>query len=124
MKGGGDRKVYPLRVDPALWSAVERCAAAELRSVNAQVECLLREALKERGVKLKAVGPEKARAPAQGESRMKVWIAAAGLVVAPLAPAAIDRTVSAFDRGDRALVRWPPFTARCCFRPDGRRRRC
>jgi hypothetical protein len=49
---GGERKAYPLRVDPGLWSAVERCAAAELRSVNAQVECLLREALKARGVKL------------------------------------------------------------------------
>jgi hypothetical protein len=49
----GDRKAYPLRVDPALWAAVERCAAAELRSVNAQVECLLREALAGRGVKLK-----------------------------------------------------------------------
>jgi hypothetical protein len=49
-----ERKAYPLRVDPALWAAVERCAAAELRSVNAQVECLLREALDERGVKLKA----------------------------------------------------------------------
>jgi hypothetical protein len=50
----GDRKAYPLRVDPALWAAVERCAAADLRSVNAQVECLLREALASRGVKLKA----------------------------------------------------------------------
>ena len=50
----GERKAYPLRVDPDLWSAVERCAAAELRSVNAQVECLLREALKSRGVKLGA----------------------------------------------------------------------
>lgn len=49
-----ERKAYPLRVDPALWSAVERSAAAELRSVNAQVECLLREALNARGVKLKA----------------------------------------------------------------------
>ena len=48
-----DRKAYPLRVDQALWSAVERCAAAELRSVNAQVECLLREALAARGVRLK-----------------------------------------------------------------------
>jgi hypothetical protein len=47
----GERKAYPLRVDPALWSAVERSAASELRSVNAQVECLLREALAERGVK-------------------------------------------------------------------------
>jgi hypothetical protein len=51
---GDERKAYPLRVDPALWSAVERCAAADLRSVNAQVECLLREALGARGVKLKA----------------------------------------------------------------------
>ena len=48
-----ERKAYPLRVDPTLWAAVERCAAAELRSVNAQVECLLREALGGRGVKLK-----------------------------------------------------------------------
>ena len=42
----GARKAYPLRVDPALWAAIERCAAADLRSVNAQVECLLREAMK------------------------------------------------------------------------------
>ena len=49
-----DRKAYPLRTDPVLWSAIERCAAAELRSVNAQVECLLREALTARGIKLKA----------------------------------------------------------------------
>jgi hypothetical protein len=49
-----DRKAYPLRVDPALWSAVERCAAADLRSVNAEVESLLREAPAARGVKLKA----------------------------------------------------------------------
>ena len=63
MAGGADRKVYPLRVDASLWSAVERCAAAELRSVNAQVECLLREALKERGVKLKAAVPRKRGRP-------------------------------------------------------------
>ncbi len=54
---GGERKAYPLRVDPSLWAAVERCAAADLRSVNAQVECLLREALKERGVKLELPKP-------------------------------------------------------------------
>ncbi len=48
------RKAYPLRVDPALWAAVERLAASDLRSVNAEVECLLREALKARGVILKA----------------------------------------------------------------------
>jgi hypothetical protein len=51
---GDDRKAYPLRADAALWAAIERCAAAELRSVNAQVECLLREALGARGIKLKA----------------------------------------------------------------------
>jgi hypothetical protein len=57
MADGGERKAYPLRVDPALWAAVERCASADLRSVNAQVECLIREALSARGVKLKS--PEK-----------------------------------------------------------------
>ena len=50
----GERKAYPLRVDPALWAAVERLAASDLRSVNAEVECLLREAMKQRGVKLSA----------------------------------------------------------------------
>jgi hypothetical protein len=62
-----DRKAYPLRVDPALWGAVERCAAAELRSVNAQVECLLREALAARGVKLKAPVQRKRGRPAKKE---------------------------------------------------------
>ena len=46
------RKSFPLRVDPALWAAVERLAACDLRSVNAEVEYLLREALKARGIKL------------------------------------------------------------------------
>jgi hypothetical protein len=63
MAQSGERKAYPLRVDPALWSAVERCAAAELRSVNAQVECLLREALAARGVKLKMPAPKKRGRP-------------------------------------------------------------
>ena len=63
MAAGADRKVYPLRLDTALWSAVERCAAADLRSVNAEVECLLREALKQRGVKLKASVPRKRGRP-------------------------------------------------------------
>ena len=63
MPGGADRKVYPLRVDTALWSAVEHCAAADLRSINAEVECLLREALKARGVKLQASVPRKRGRP-------------------------------------------------------------
>ena len=67
MAGGGDRKAYPLRVDPALWAAVERCAAAELRSVNAEVEFLLREALKARGIKLQAPAPRKRGRPKKEE---------------------------------------------------------
>jgi hypothetical protein len=62
---GGERKAYPLRVDPALWAAVERAAASDLRSVNAQVECLIREALKARGVKLEAPQPVKRGRPAK-----------------------------------------------------------
>ena len=46
------KKAFPLRLDPALYAAIERAAASDLRSVNAQVECLLREALGRRGVKL------------------------------------------------------------------------
>ena len=66
----GERKAYPLRVDPALWAAVERCAAADLRSVNAQVECLLREALSARGVRLKDPVPRKrGRPPREGKDR-------------------------------------------------------
>ena len=64
----GARKAYPLRVDPALWAAVERCAAADLRSVNAQVECLLREAMKQRGVKLETPRPaRRGRPPKENE---------------------------------------------------------
>ena len=52
------KKAFPLRVEPALWDALERAAAADLRSVNAEIECLLREALQRRGVK---VAPPEAR---------------------------------------------------------------
>ena len=51
------RKAFPLRVDPALWATVERMAARDLRSTNAEVEILLREALKARGVDLAPPGP-------------------------------------------------------------------
>lgn len=64
----GERKAYPLRIDPALWAAVERCAAAELRSINAQVESLLREALRARGIKLKPPQPRKRGRPPKEKS--------------------------------------------------------
>ncbi len=57
------RKPFALRLDPALFGAVERTAASDLRSVNAQMECLLREALTRRGVKLEAAVPPKRGRP-------------------------------------------------------------
>ncbi|MGN6278435.1 MAG: toxin-antitoxin system HicB family antitoxin [Sphingomonas sp.] len=58
------KKAFPLRLDPALYAAIERAAAADLRSVNAEVECLLREALSKRGVKLAdPVRPRRGRPP-------------------------------------------------------------
>lgn len=50
------KKHFPLRIDPALWAEVERLAAQELRSANAQAEVLLREALARRGRRLPPPG--------------------------------------------------------------------
>jgi hypothetical protein len=47
--GSPGKKAFPLRIDPVLWAEIERLAAQELRSANAQVEYLLREALARRG---------------------------------------------------------------------------
>ena len=44
------KKAFPLRLDPALHDAVQHAADADLRSVNAEIEVLLREALTRRGV--------------------------------------------------------------------------
>ena len=44
-----DRKAFPLRLDPALYDALQRWAGADLRSLNAQIEFLLRRALQETG---------------------------------------------------------------------------
>lgn len=45
-----DKKAFLLRIDPAVWVELERIAQADLRSVNAQIEFLLRDALARRGV--------------------------------------------------------------------------
>jgi hypothetical protein len=47
-----ERKAFALRLDPALHDAIARLASVDLRSVNAEIECLLREALKARGVRI------------------------------------------------------------------------
>ncbi len=49
----GEKKSFLLRIDPRLWDELERLASIELRSVNAQVEFLLREALERRGLRPK-----------------------------------------------------------------------
>jgi hypothetical protein len=43
-----ERKAFLLRIDPALWAELETWAADELRSVNGQVEYLLRQAVQKR----------------------------------------------------------------------------
>ena len=43
-----DRKAFLLRLDPAVHAALERWAADELRSVNAQIEYVLRQAIAKR----------------------------------------------------------------------------
>lgn len=65
---GSPVKAFPLRLDPALYAAIERMAATELRSANAQIEVLLREALARRGVKV-AVSerPRRGRPPGRNE---------------------------------------------------------
>lgn len=50
------RKQYPLRIDPEVWAAVQRWADDDFRSVNGQVEWILRDALRRAG-----------RLPKQGE---------------------------------------------------------
>jgi hypothetical protein len=44
-----ERKAFVLRLSPELWEELSRMAAQELRSVNAQIEYLLRDALAKRG---------------------------------------------------------------------------
>jgi len=58
-----NKKAFALRLDPALYAAVERLAAQELRSVNAEMEMLLREALARRGVRIPPAEPVKRGRP-------------------------------------------------------------
>jgi hypothetical protein len=44
-----ERKAFLLRMDPALLDALQRWAAADLRSLNAQIEFVLRRALQQEG---------------------------------------------------------------------------
>lgn len=46
------KKAFLLRIDPAVLAAVQKWAEADLRSLNGQIEYLLRQALAKRGVRL------------------------------------------------------------------------
>ncbi len=63
------RKAFLLRISPELWKELEAWAADELRSVNGQIEYLLREALQRRKGRA-AAGPgesaSRGRRPASG----------------------------------------------------------
>ncbi len=43
-----ERKSFLLRMDPALWAELEAWAQTELRSVNGQIEYLLKQAVQKR----------------------------------------------------------------------------
>jgi hypothetical protein len=62
------KKAFPLRIDPALWEELQRLAARDLRSVNAEIEYLLRESLARRGIKIKggAVPDDDSGGPGDG----------------------------------------------------------
>jgi hypothetical protein len=57
------RKAFLLRLDPAVAAALEALAAQELRSVNGQIEWLLREALAKRGREIRTPARTNSRRP-------------------------------------------------------------
>ena len=59
-----DRKAFLLRMDPKLWNELEAWAAGELRSVNGQIEFLLRQAVQQR--RKKKAGADAPESPARG----------------------------------------------------------
>lgn len=61
------KKAFALRLDPAVHAAIERLAAAELRSANAQIEMLLREALSARGIEAGTTKAARRGRPAAGD---------------------------------------------------------
>ena len=67
----GQRKPFLLRTDPALWAELEAWAQADLRSVNGQIEWVLRQALeKRRGATPRPAPPpiNSDESPEQGKS--------------------------------------------------------
>lgn len=53
-----DKKAYPLRINAEVLAAMQRWADDELRSLNAQIEYVLRDALRSNGRLKRAADPE------------------------------------------------------------------
>ncbi|GGL92416.1 hypothetical protein GCM10010840_33200 [Deinococcus aerolatus] len=64
------RKNYPLRISPELYAALERWAADDLRSVNAQIEYLLTQAAREAGRLKSAAQRQETPEPQDGVSHI------------------------------------------------------
>lgn len=58
-----DRKPFLLRIDPKLWAELEAWAQDELRSVNGQVEYLLRQAVQKRKGSQRQINPQSIKLP-------------------------------------------------------------
>jgi hypothetical protein len=59
------KKSFLLRIDPDLFADIERAASADLRSVNAQIEFLLRESIRRRLGRTREAAPAEADDPAR-----------------------------------------------------------
>ena len=61
-----ERKAFLMRIDPALWEELEAWAQDEMRSVNGQIEMILRQAvMKRKGAAKKVLGGEEHEAEQQ-----------------------------------------------------------
>ena len=62
-----ERKAFLVRLDPSIHEALEKWAAADLRSVNAQMEYLLRRALRDAGRLPSPDGKDASRSKSKSE---------------------------------------------------------
>jgi hypothetical protein len=63
-----EKKAYPLRINAEVLAAAQRWADDELRSLNAQIEYVLRDALRNAGRLKSSAAPSDDNAPASGET--------------------------------------------------------
>ncbi len=63
-----EKKAYPLRINAEVLAAAQRWADDELRSLNAQIEYVLRDALRNAGRLKSSATPSNDNAPASGET--------------------------------------------------------